>query len=155
MHKCRSRRGSIFEESHRMQELKPKAERQPPEGPWWETCRQSNGPENPARKEDDSSDQLQHPAHRNSNHPKREQDQPNKWIENQRQKRQWPAQHQKNAQQEKLHHSFSTSSRSGLRSERFILLREPFVKEYEPTGAAVPCQPFFAFARVASNFFPS
>src|ERR1022692_2059145 len=82
----------------------------------------SNGPENASRKKDDRLHQVQRPAHRDPNHPKRQQEKPNDRIQNQRDNRQRPAQHQKNAPQEKLCHGFSASiqnTRVGL--EQFQL----------------------------------
>src|SRR5271165_3586308 len=79
-----------------------------------QTERRLNGPQQPARQEDDSSDQLQNSIDGNANDPKRQQDQPDQRIEHQGNQRQRPAEEEQKAPQEKLdHHRTLRRSRTG------------------------------------------
>jgi hypothetical protein len=81
---------------------------------------ESNGAEEPHGEKNYGADQFQRTANRDANQPKRHQQQPDDRIQQERSKGQRPAQHQQNAPQEKLHHSYSASARTGLRPQWFI-----------------------------------
>ena len=60
--------------------------------------------DHPRRKREQSPEELQRPADRESDDPERQQEQPHYWVENQGDNGKRPAQDQKNAPQQKFGH---------------------------------------------------
>lgn len=69
--------------------------------------------EDARREEDDGADKVKHAAHRDANHTKRQQQQPDDGIEHQSQERERPANDKKNAPKKEFDHRFMRLGRAG------------------------------------------
>jgi hypothetical protein len=91
----------------------------------------------PHREHDDRAQQSEHAVDGNAQDPERDQEDPHERVDNQRQQRERPAEHEQDTPQQELHHTWQYD----LPSNRFI---DPFEGMVRPTLSCGSARVYYA-----------